>query len=164
MRVLNSGMVRPRSPAAWSRFKSSRSSRVSTISFPIQQSPVRSAFKVTHCLYHFLGVGGAPISLLQDASRGCSENSPGGDRGYRGNQRIVPRPNERSGLAKPSGAAMRRDGGVDGSVPGKLLQPIHHNRRTVHSADAQSTVSYDQLRAAVAAPMHWSASSMAIAD
>ena len=101
---------------------------------------------MTHCLYHFLGVGGAPISLLQDASRGCSENSPGGDRGYRGNQRVVPRPNERSGLAKPSGAAMRRDGGVDGSVPGKLLQPIHHNRRTVHSADVQSTVSYDRLR------------------
>jgi uncharacterized protein (TIGR00730 family) len=33
MRVLNSGMVRPRSPAAWSRFKSSRSSRVITFQF-----------------------------------------------------------------------------------------------------------------------------------
>jgi hypothetical protein len=33
-----------------------------------------------------------------------------------------PRPKKPSGLAKPSGAAMRRDGGVDGSVPGKLGQ------------------------------------------
>ena len=39
--------------------------------------------------------------------RACSENSPGGDRGYRGNQRVVSRPKKSSGLAKPSGAAMR---------------------------------------------------------
>ena len=45
--------------------------------------------------------------------RACSENSPGGDRGYRGNQRVVSRPKKSSGLAKPSG---RHANGMAGSM------------------------------------------------